>query len=64
LLQLDCAKARAILDWQPVWGIDASIANTARWYTQWLDQGRAGSRDDLRGFVSDAASAGRSWARG
>jgi CDP-glucose 4,6-dehydratase len=64
LLQLDCAKARAILGWQPVWGIDASIANTARWYAQWLDQGRAGSRDDLRSFVSDAASAGRSWARG
>jgi CDP-glucose 4,6-dehydratase len=42
LLQLDCAKARTILDWRPVWGIDASIANTARWYARWLDQGRAG----------------------
>ena len=64
LLQLDCAKAHVRLGWRPVWGIDASIANTARWYASWLDQGRAGSRDDLRAFVGEAAHAGLSWARG
>jgi CDP-glucose 4,6-dehydratase len=44
LLQLDSAKARAHLQWQPRWNLQQAIANTVGWYLAWS------RREDMRRF--------------
>lgn len=40
---LDCAKARARLDWHPRFAMGEAIAETVEWYRAWLDR-RVGGR--------------------
>jgi len=35
LLELDCAKARALMGWRPRWSFDETISMTASWYAAW-----------------------------
>lgn len=47
LLTLDCAKARALLGWQPRLNLDAALIWTAGWYRAWAD-GQQTDAVDLR----------------
>lgn len=62
LLQLDSAKARMTLEWQPVWDFDNAIAHTADWYRRWLEGGHVTSANQLARYLADAATAGLGWA--
>lgn len=44
-LKLDCAKARAALDWQPRWGIGQAVARTIDWTRAYV------RRDDMASFM-------------
>lgn len=36
-LKLDCAKAREVFAWEPVWHVDETIRETVSWYKAWND---------------------------
>jgi CDP-glucose 4,6-dehydratase len=62
LLQLDSTKARTLLEWTPVWGLDEGLKRTADWYRRYLENGEVYSRQQLADYV-DAAQAKRiGWA--
>jgi CDP-glucose 4,6-dehydratase len=63
LLYVDSAKARSLLRWQPVWGIDSTFAKTADWYLAWLQSGEIISRQQLAEYVATAAQVKIEWAR-
>lgn len=63
LLYLDSSKARKILGWKPVWGIDAAVKATANWYGDWLRDGSVASREQMQYYLTDARLANLSWAR-
>jgi CDP-glucose 4,6-dehydratase len=62
LLQIDSAKARSQLGWQPVWDYKRAIHHTAVWYRKWLESGEVTSRAQLAGYCADASAAGAPWA--
>lgn len=62
LLYLDSAKARARLDWRPVWNVEQALEATADWYRAFLSDGRVSSRDQLDGFIAAARQRGLPWA--
>lgn len=62
-LQLDNAKARMHLGWQPVWDFERAVLHTAEWYRRWIEDGVATSAEQLAVFMSDAARLGITWAR-
>lgn len=35
-LKLDCSKAKALLAWQPVWGLEESLTRIFNWHKAWL----------------------------
>jgi CDP-glucose 4,6-dehydratase len=61
-LKLDSSKARAELDWRPVWDIDQALAATAQWYRAFLQSAQVRSANDLDAFSRAAAAAGAGWA--
>jgi CDP-glucose 4,6-dehydratase len=61
LLYLDSSKARAKLNWQPVWSLDQTIRATAEWYRAFLESGRVESRGQLRQYIDDARRAHATW---
>jgi len=36
-LKLDCAKARELLDWRPVWGLEEALGETVAWTRAWRE---------------------------
>lgn len=38
LLKLDCSKAKALLGWEPKWGIDRTVEATVEWYSSFYDK--------------------------
>jgi len=62
LLYLECAKARSLLRWQPVWNIDTTLARTAEWYRAWLDRREVLSRRQLADYSAAAVNANLHWA--
>lgn len=62
LLYLDSSKARSYLNWQPVWGIETSLAKTTDWYQAWLDSKEIISAKQLAQYAMDAQKANVSWA--
>jgi CDP-glucose 4,6-dehydratase len=62
LLQLDSAKAKVHLGWQPVWRLDDAIHHTASWYRRFLESGEVPSADELNAYVADAVNSGLGWA--
>jgi CDP-glucose 4,6-dehydratase len=61
LLYLDSGKARAKLNWQPVWTLDQTIRTTAEWYRAFLESGRVESRAQLHQYIVDAKQAHATW---
>lgn len=62
LLQLDSTKARSLLQWLPVWGLEEGLKRTAVWYRLYLENGEVCSRQQLADYV-DAAQVKRiGWA--
>jgi CDP-glucose 4,6-dehydratase len=61
LLYLDSAKARAALQWKPVWNFDAALAATVGWYRSYLDDGVALSALQLDQYGQAACDAGLAW---
>lgn len=57
-LKLDISKARAFLDWHPVWSLETTLETIVDWYRAYLDA--ADMRDivgrQIRRFCRDAAS--------
>lgn len=62
LLQLDSSKARAFLGWSPVLNFDETIAQTAKWYLEWLGTKRQISLSELDGYCSLAKERNVIWA--
>lgn len=62
LLYLDSAKARALLEWRPVWDLPLALQKTADWYRAWLASGEVISRPQLAAYVADAQRMGLAWA--
>ena len=61
-LNLVTDKAFHLLDWQPVWDFQQTVAETIQWYSQ----ARSGSipeftRSQLRSYLAAAAAAGLPW---
>ncbi len=63
LLYLDSAKARAQLQWQPVWALERALEATAAWYRAFYAGGKAVSHAQLAEYVGDARAAGVPWAQ-
>lgn len=61
LLYLDHAKAKGILDWQPIWSLDQAMQSTADWYRQFQEQGVVLTGEHLASYIDDARSTGVSW---
>ena len=53
-LALDSGKAQRDLGWRCVWPLDEALAETARWYRAYLDDGRVESREQLARYVAAA----------
>jgi len=62
LLHLDSSKAKKLLQWQPVWGIDTTLSKTADWYRAYLSNGKLMSHAQLYEYISDACIAKIHWA--
>jgi CDP-glucose 4,6-dehydratase len=62
LLQLDSSKARVLLDWHPVWGLEEGIKQTANWYRAYQENGEVISRDQLANYVAAAKAKNVAWA--
>jgi len=63
LLHLNCAKARDVLGWSPVWNADQMIERTAVWYRAWYADGTVRTAEDLSAYVHDARRTGFAWAK-
>ncbi|ATX82976.1 CDP-glucose 4,6-dehydratase [Mariprofundus ferrinatatus] len=61
ILQLDIGKAVRELQWQPVWALEQAIANTAEWYSAYLENGEVLSAKQLDTFLDDAHAKGAVW---
>ena len=61
LLYLDCAKARAGLGWQPVWGLEQALKYTADWYRQHQEQNVVLTECQLSNYINDSCSLGVNW---
>ena len=62
LLQLDSTKARTLLEWSPVWGLDEGIKRTADWYRLYLENGEVCTRQQLAEYVEAAQVKRVGWA--
>jgi len=62
LLQLDSTKARALLQWLPVWGLDEGLRQTANWYRAYGEKGEVISRQQLADYVAAARAKNIGWA--
>ena len=62
LLQLDSTKARTLLEWLPVWGLEEGLKRTADWYRLYLEKGEVSTGSQLADYVNAAAAKRLSWA--
>lgn len=49
---LDCARARRRMQWAPRWSLDESLAETVRWYRDWMSR----QRDPARAAAREAGA--------
>lgn len=63
LLRLDSSKAEMFLGWRPTWNYEQAIHHTARWYQEWLENGKVTSAEELAIYTADAVSLGLKWAQ-
>ncbi len=62
LLYLDCAKARAGLNWMPVWPLATALQMTADWYRRSHERGEICTHEQLLQFIDAARRARCVWA--
>jgi CDP-glucose 4,6-dehydratase len=62
ILRLDCSKARADLQWLPIWSASAAVEKTALWYRAFYEAKAVKSLDDLSNYIEDAKSKHAMWA--
>ena len=58
LLHLDSSKARTLLNWQPVWDINATVQQTAEWYKHYMTDGTLLSQIQIEQYQSGLAKMG------
>lgn len=63
LLSLDSTKARTLLGWQPVWGLDDALHHTVEWYRAWHTTNDIISRRQLDQYIENAVAIGTSWCK-
>lgn len=61
LLQLDSTKARTLLKWLPVWGLDDGLRQTANWYRALGERGELVTRQQLADYVAAARAKNLVW---
>jgi CDP-glucose 4,6-dehydratase len=61
MLTLDCARARSVLQWIPVWDGAPCFQHTASWYRAYYERGEVLSRAQLHEYVAQARMLGRVW---
>ena len=62
LLYLDNSLAKAQLNWHPVWTLQETLTQTARWYLAQAANGSVASKQQLAQFIHDAREASLEWA--
>jgi CDP-glucose 4,6-dehydratase len=62
LLQLDSTKARTLLQWLPVWGLDEGLRQTANWFRAYGEKGEVISLQQLADYIAAAKAKNLSWA--
>ena len=62
MLRLDCSKARARLNWSPVWGGRDTLTKTAKWYRAFYESSEVQSMDNLKSYFADAKRKHLIWA--
>jgi CDP-glucose 4,6-dehydratase len=63
VLTLDCAKARGMLGWLPVWGFSTALQRTISWYRGFYENDTVSSELDLDRYVTDATIKEALWTR-
>ena len=51
-LSIDASKARALLGWEPVWSLEATLARTGEWYRAFMEQKRVISSAQLEDYLN------------
>ena len=63
VLTLDCAKARGMLGWFPIWNFSTAIERTIAWYRDFYETNNVKSETDLARYVADASAKEALWTR-
>jgi CDP-glucose 4,6-dehydratase len=63
LLQLDCTKAKSLLQWQPVWNLATTVELTTKWYRNFYETKQLNTAQDLQKYIADAQEMGLQWAK-
>lgn len=61
VLRLNHGKASAALGWQPIWGLERTLAKTAQWYMDFHTHGRLNTSNNLNDYVDDARTLDAVW---
>ena len=54
LLKLDCAKARTLLQWRPVWNGETTLEKTVDWYRNYYTEEIIATQDNLEDYINAA----------
>lgn len=62
LLQLDSMKARTVLGWSQVWGVDETVEKTSKWYQQFYEKQEVITDQQISEYVETARDKKLDWA--
>ena len=62
LLQLDSMKARTVLGWSQVWGVDETVEKTSKWYQQFYEKQKVITDQQISEYVETARDKKLDWA--
>lgn len=60
-LTLDCSKANSILNWNPIWSVEAMLKNTSTWYKEYLENHYVATVKQYKAFIDDAKTQEAIW---
>lgn len=52
LLKLDCSKAKAVLDWKPIWDSAKTFERTVGWYRDFYENNQLVTQDDIDAYAA------------
>jgi CDP-glucose 4,6-dehydratase len=61
LLQLDCTKAKTLLQWKPIWTLEETVKVTTNWYKVYYENKSLNTHKDLEQYIADAKKQHASW---